>query len=99
MSHDPAAHDAGDTAGGASSRLFDLRMLIAVLFVVYGVVLTVMGFGASDADRERAGDINLNLWSGLGMLVVGVLFGLWVWLRPLKLPTQDELDSAPAGGH
>jgi uncharacterized sodium:solute symporter family permease YidK len=86
-------------AGSAASRLFDLRMVIAVLFVIYGVVLVIMGFtSTSDADVARAGDINLNLWSGVGMLVVAALFGTWVVLRPLRLPTAEELEAAPDTG-
>lgn len=86
-------------AESAASRLFDLRMVIAVLFVIYGAVLVVMGFtSTSDADVERAGDINLNLWAGVGMLVVAALFGAWVLLRPLRLPTAEELEAAPDAG-
>ena len=86
-------------ADSAASRLFDLRMVIAVLFTIYGVVLVIMGFtSTSDADVERAGDINLNLWAGVGMLVVAALFGTWVLLRPLRLPTAEELASAPDAG-
>jgi hypothetical protein len=86
-------------ASSTTSRLFDLRMVIAVLFAIYGVVLVVMGFtSTTDADVERAGDINLNLWPGVGMLVVAALFGVWVWLRPLRLPTAEELAAAPDTG-
>jgi hypothetical protein len=86
-------------ASDFASRLFDLRAIIAVLFAIYGVVLTIMGFtSTSDADIERAGDINLNLWSGIVMLVVAALFGTWVALRPLVLPTPDELEAAPDTG-
>lgn len=87
-------------AQSASARLFDLRMIIAVLFVVYGAVCTVLGLtSTSDADLEQAGNINLNLWSGLGMLVVAAIFGAWVVLRPLKLPTSEEIDASPSSGH
>jgi hypothetical protein len=89
-------------ATDAASRLFDLRMIIAILFVIYGVVLVIMGFvDTSDEEIDKAGGINLNLWAGLFMLVVSGLFGLWVWLRPLKLPTPEEIEAAPSGppGH
>jgi drug/metabolite transporter (DMT)-like permease len=87
------------TASDLASRLFDLRAIIALLFGVYGVVLTIMGFtSTSDAEIERAGDINLNLWSGIVMLVVAALFATWVILRPLKLPAPEELESAPDPG-
>jgi len=92
-------HDEERVASGTASRLFDLRMIIAVLFTIYGVVLTIMGFtSTSDTDIDRAGNINLNLWSGISMLIVAALFGLWVWLRPLKLPTPEEIEASPASG-
>ncbi|WP_018685699.1 hypothetical protein [Actinokineospora enzanensis] len=71
--------------------LFDLRGVLAVLFAVYGLVLTVMGIAAtSQADLDKAGGINVNLWMGIGMLVVAVLFALWVRLRPLTVPERPE---------
>ncbi|MEO6501194.1 MAG: hypothetical protein ABIQ09_04705 [Jatrophihabitantaceae bacterium] len=66
-------------------KLFDIRLLIGGLFVVYGVMLTVAGFFTSDADRQKASGININLWLGLGMLVLGLLFLLWRALRPLRI--------------
>lgn len=71
----------------AASQLFDLRTVIAVLFAVYGIILTVMGlFFEDEAQLAKAGGIDINLWSGLGMIVVAVLFVLWVRLRPLVPP-------------
>ncbi len=68
-------------SGGAS--LFDLRTVIAVLFGVYGVILTILGLvGSSPEDLEKAGGIALNLWTGIGMLVVAGLFVTWLLLRP-----------------
>ncbi len=65
------------------AALFDLRSVIALLFGVYGVVLTVLGLlGTSRADLDKAGGIDINLWTGLVMLVAAAGFVLWVWLRP-----------------
>jgi len=87
------------TASSTASRLFDLRMIIAVLFVIYGVVLTIMGFtSTSDTDIANAGNINLNLWGGIGMLILSAFFAVWVWLRPLRLPTPEEIEASPATG-
>lgn len=67
--------------------LFDLRGVLALLFAVYGVVLTVMGlFSTSQHDLDKAGGINVNLWMGVGMLGAAVLFALWARLRPLAVP-------------
>ena len=67
----------------AASRLFDLRTIIAVLFGVYGIVLTVLGVVEDDAQLVKAAGIDINLWAGIAMVVVAAVFLLWVWLRPL----------------
>jgi hypothetical protein len=67
-----------------ASRLFDLRTIIAVLFGVYGIVLTVQGaFLDDEAQLEKAAGIDINLWSGIVMFVVAAMFMMWVRLRPL----------------
>jgi hypothetical protein len=75
----------------AASKLFDLRVLIGGLFTVYGVVLTIVGLLATEAALAKAAGININLWMGLGMLLLGVFFLLWWRLRPLHrdVPTSD----------
>ena len=67
-----------------ASKLFDLRVLIGGLFTLYGVVLSVVGAFASQKAIEKASGININLWMGLGMLALGLLFLLWWRLRPLR---------------
>jgi hypothetical protein len=70
-------------SGSTTAALFDLRSVIALLFGVYGLVLTVTGAVAtSEDDLAKAGGININLWTGIGMLLVSAAFVLWVWLRP-----------------
>src|SRR5690349_4042962 len=66
-----------------AANLFDVRRMIGGLFLIYGAILTVLGIGASDQDVNKAAGVNLNLWVGLGMLVVGGLFLLWAFSRPL----------------
>jgi amino acid transporter len=83
-------HDAGDR----SSRLFDLRMIIGAMFVLYGVVLTVVGIFDGAAELARAGGIRINLWIGLAMLLLGLLFLLWVRLRPLRLEGRSAVAQA-----
>ena len=74
----------------AAAKLFDLRVLIGGLFLVYGVMLTVAGFFTSSANLAKASHININLWMGIGMLVVGVLFLLWRRLNPLQHDQSDK---------
>ncbi|OLR91378.1 hypothetical protein BJP25_26430 [Actinokineospora bangkokensis] len=76
---------------GTRTGLFDLRTILALLFGVYGVILTVMGVAAtSQEDLDKAAGININLWVGIAMLVASALFGLWIKLRPLALPGPAE---------
>ena len=63
--------DAERAAKAAS--LFDLRRLIGGLFLIYGVILVVLGLGESDASIEKSADINVNLYAGIGMLIMSVL--------------------------
>ena len=51
-----------------AARLFDIRRLIGGLFLIYGVILVVLGLGESDASIAKSADLNVNLYSGLGML-------------------------------
>jgi hypothetical protein len=91
-----------------AARLFDVRRIIGGLFVVYGIMVTIAGITASDADLKKAENININLWTGLCMLVLGLLFLLWLKLRPPgpphpapeqpKTPEQPEAGPGPAPG-
>ncbi|MFF3452174.1 hypothetical protein ACFYXJ_34105 [Streptomyces sp. NPDC002667] len=73
-----------------AARLFDIRRIIGGLFVVYGVIVTIAGITVSDADLAKAGGININLWTGLGMLALGLFFLAWLWLRPLPATVPES---------
>jgi hypothetical protein len=81
----------------AAARLFDIRVLIGSLFTLYGVMLVVAGLFTSDAQLKKASNININLWLGIGMLVLGLLFLLWWRVNPLKVE-RPEGDGEGAGG-
>ncbi|MGW5722758.1 hypothetical protein ACWEVP_41760 [Amycolatopsis sp. NPDC003865] len=88
------------TESGARPRkagAFDIRLIIALLIGVYGIILTVMGIGfTSDEEIKKAADVNINLWAGIGMLVVAALFVTWAKVRPLVVPAEPESDDTPA---
>lgn len=74
--------------------LFDIRFIIGGLIGLYGVILTLLGlFNASDEELARGDGLNINLWAGLGMLVVGILFVAWARLRPVIVPDDSESSS------
>ena len=67
--------------------LFDLRSVIGLLFVVYGVVLTILGIiGETPEELAKAGGLALNLWTGLAMLVAGIVFYVWAFTKPPMPP-------------
>jgi hypothetical protein len=78
----------------SASRLFDLRYLIGGLMAVYGIVLIIAGFFDSQAEIDKAAGIRINLWMGLGMLALGLLFLLWARTRPLKIEGPSALEKA-----
>ncbi|MFE2186907.1 hypothetical protein [Streptomyces sp. NPDC059455] len=83
-----------------AARLFDVRRIIGGLFVIYGIIVLIAGFTASDADVRKASGININLWTGSCMLAVGLLFLLWMRLRPLSAPGAGPKPepARPGGG-
>jgi hypothetical protein len=70
----------------AAARLFDVRRVIGGLFVVYGVLVGAAGLFDSPDEIAKAEGVRINLWAGLGMLALGLLFLLWQWLRPTEPP-------------
>ncbi|WP_107464915.1 hypothetical protein [Streptomyces sp. MA5143a] len=76
-------------------RLFDIRRIIGGFFVVYGVIVTLADFTASDAEIDKAEGVNINLWTVLGMLALGVFFLTWLWLRPIR--SAEEGEALPPG--
>ncbi|HYQ68247.1 hypothetical protein [Actinophytocola sp.] len=71
----------------ARASAFDVRLIIALLLGVYGLVLTILGlFFVDDKDIDKSAGVNVNLWTGLGMLFFCALFVLWAVLRPLRVP-------------
>jgi hypothetical protein len=73
-----------------AANLFDVRRFIGGLFAIYGVILTILGIGASDADIDRAAGINVNLWTGLAMLAVAAVFLVWALTRPLSNELEED---------
>ncbi len=101
MSDDPliaqseSAEAEADTERAArAADLFDLRRIIGGLFIVYGVILFVLGLTDGQAEIDKAAGWNLNLWVGVAMLAVGGLFVLWAFARPLGKQLAEENEGA-----
>ncbi len=85
----------------AAARLFDVRLVIGGLFIVYGVIVALLGLFDSPAEIDKAQGVRINLWMGLAMLALGGLFLLWRWWRPLEIsaPRPGDDDTRPPTGH
>jgi len=78
-----------------AANLFDLRRIIGGLFVVWGVLLVILGLvGMGDVENST----EINLFAGLGMLAFGMGMLLWAFTRPLgEELTESEQASRSAG--
>ncbi|UMG92337.1 hypothetical protein [Nocardioides sp. TF02-7] len=86
MSHevpDPDAERRHRHTAGA----FDIRNVIGALLGLYGIVLVVLDL-VSDDTGEQTGDLDANLWAGLGLLAAAAAFVLWARLRPIVVPEE-----------
>lgn len=86
--------DGKQTDGAAPHRAgaFDVRSVIAALLGIYGVIVLVTGFFTSDEDLAKAGDLNVNVWAGIGMLAAAVIFQVWAMVRPIVVPEEFDSD-------
>jgi hypothetical protein len=78
----PITNEAEERAAARTANRFDIRRIIGGLFVLYGVILIVTGIVGSDEVKNKAAGLNVDLWTGLGMLVFGVLMIVWALARP-----------------
>jgi hypothetical protein len=64
----------------------DIKIPIGLMFTLLGILLTVFGLatGGNAELYERSLDININLWTGLAMLLIGVIMLATSKHRPSK---------------
>jgi drug/metabolite transporter (DMT)-like permease len=89
----------GDAPKPRTAGLFDMRIIIAALIGLYGLIVLVTGFFTSDNQLDKADGLNINVAAGIGMLVVAALFAAWARWRPIVVPVDTPTDSGdrPAG--
>lgn len=82
-----------DESARTHRAALDIRLIVALLIGVYGLVLTVIGLAFTpEGQIEKAAGVNINLWAGIGMLIFAALFVLWTVLRPIRVPEQRPND-------
>jgi len=76
--------------GSRMQRLFDLRYVIGALLGVYGIVLVIRGALDGPEQLARAAGTAINLWTGIALVVVAVIFLVWARVRPLGIDVAEE---------
>ncbi len=85
-------------AAKAANR-FDIRRLIGALFMLYGLILVALGILGSHHVKSKAAGINVDLFTGIGMLVFGALMIFWALSRPtVPEPEPAETRGEGSGG-
>ena len=87
---EPGAPQVSVETGSRMQRLFDLRYVIGALLGVYGVVLVIRDLLDGPEQLARAAGTSINLWTGIGLLVVAVVFLVWARVRPLGIENIDD---------
>jgi hypothetical protein len=82
------ANDADEEAAARAANRFDIRRIIGGVFALYGILLVALGLLGAHHSKVKASGININLWTGLGMLVVSSLMIAWALLRPVAAPAS-----------
>jgi hypothetical protein len=88
--------DVDEAAAARAANRFDIRRIIGGLFVLYGVVLVITGIVGSHTVKHKAAGINIDLWTGFGMLIFGAIMIAWALLRPV-VPEPEETRGEGSG--
>lgn len=88
--------DVDEAAAARAANRFDIRRIIGGLFALYGVVLVVTGIAGSHHVKTQAAGINIDLWSGIAMLIFAVIMIAWALLRPV-MPEPPETRGEGSG--
>jgi len=75
--------DVDEAAAARAANRFDIRRIIGGLFALYGVVLVITGIVGSHAVKTKAAGINIDLWTGIAMLVFAAIMITWALRRPV----------------
>ena len=90
------ASDEDEARAAKMANRFDIRRIIGGLFVLYSIVLIVTGLVGDHTVKNKASGVNVDLYTGIGMLVVGVLMIAWALLRPV-VPEPPETRGQGSG--
>lgn len=90
------ATDEEEVHAARAANRFDIRRLIGGLFTLYGIILLVTGLAGDHHIKTKAAGINIDLWTGIGMLIFGALMIAWALWRPVA-PEPPETRGQGSG--
>jgi hypothetical protein len=90
------ASDEDEAAAARAANRFDIRRIIAGVFALYGLVLLALGLFGAHHIKVKASGINVDLWTGVGMLALAAVMLAWALLRPV-LPEPPETRGEGSG--
>jgi hypothetical protein len=90
------ASDEDEAHAAKMANRFDIRRIIGGLFIVYGVILVVTGLVGDHLVKTKASGININLITGICMIVFAILMIAWALLRPTR-PEPPETRGEGSG--
>jgi hypothetical protein len=88
--------DLDEAQAAKMANRFDIRRIIGGLFVLYAIILIVTGIVGDHSVKNKASGVNVDLYTGIGMLVVGVLMIVWALTRPV-VPEPPETRGEGSG--
>jgi hypothetical protein len=88
--------DEDEAEAARAANRFDIRRLIGALFCLYAIILIALGVFGSHTIKHKADGINVDLWTGIGMLIVGILMLFWALSRPV-MPEPSETRGQGSG--
>lgn len=72
---------------------FDIRSFIGALLGLYGLIILLTGlFGTDEQALAKSDGVNVNVWTGIALLVAGGVFLVWARLRPVVVPDEITED-------
>jgi hypothetical protein len=92
----PVLSDEEEREAARQANRFDIRRLIGALFALYGIVLTITGIVGSSHIKHKAAGINIDLWTGIGMVIFAAVMLIWAFTRP-TMPEPPETRGRGSG--
>jgi hypothetical protein len=90
------ASDEEEIEAARAANRFDIRRIIGGLFALYGLILLLLGLFGSHHVKTKAAGVNVDLWTGLGMLVFAALMIFWSLRKPV-MPEPAETRGQGSG--